>query len=79
MITITLASASANKTAQSYALGCATVLQFKNLMNDKQKVFNECKECITNVPMYKIDKTEQLINSLIPVCTNKYFNERNKK
>lgn len=76
MMTVTIVAA--NNTAQNYAIGCGIALQFKNLMGDKEKVLNECKNCITDVPMYKVDKTTELVDSLVPVCTNKYFEERNK-
>lgn len=78
LMTTSITVLSAKSNLKYYAEGCATGVQNMNLMGNKEKVSSECKKCLERVPMYNVDKTSSLIDSLVPVCVDEYFESRKK-
>ncbi|MDD5211703.1 MAG: hypothetical protein PHV62_04755 [Sulfuricurvum sp.] len=57
---------------------CAFGASTQNLMSDQNKVSEACKQCVSNVPLAGIDKTEKLIVKMTNDCVKEYFESRNK-
>lgn len=57
---------------------CAFAASTQNLMSDQNKVSEACKQCVSNVPLAGIDKTENLIIKMTNDCAKEYFENKNK-
>ncbi|MDD3594814.1 hypothetical protein [Sulfuricurvum sp.] len=61
------------------AVGCALGASYMDLRDDMEKVNIECKNCIQQVPVMNVDKTEDVILAGTKKCITEYQNIRNSK
>lgn len=74
---ITVAVFAQNMTKE-LSSSCAFAVSTQNLMSDQNKVLETCKQCVNNVPLAGIDKTDDLVTQMTDDCVKEYFFNRSK-
>lgn len=71
-----LMAADINQRLESYTIGCALGVKSMDLRNDFVKVEQACSNCIQNVPLTGIDKTEENVKFMVSKCVEQYKADR---
>lgn len=77
VLTGSLFARSAN--VSDYALPCAMKASSMDLRGDLGKVATVCKECLYDMPMLNIDKTDKVMLEGTQQCLTKYIEMRNSQ
>lgn len=66
------------QTIKSHGEGCAITVAFMNIDNDTNNIRHACFKCLNPIPMGNI-KTDNNMQKMIEMCTNKYKKEKGIK